>query len=319
MKQSLPIYMKPQPYNSILDTDSYKLGHFRGYRVGTTRVYSYIESRGGLYPKTIWAGLQPLLYAKLGQPVQDWEIEEATQFAPAHGLPFNRGMWDKIVNKYDRKLPLRIRAVPEGLLVPVQNALLTVENLDDDCAALTSYKETMLLRDLWTASTIATRIFYMKRGLKIFFDAYSDNPVSPFALLDFSSRGCMGYDHNLLGGVSHLFSFMGSDSVPAVRHANYYYFADMAAYSVNATEHSIACSYGQDNDDDYIRQSIERMVPEGGILSLVGDTWNIYRFAKRLLNYKELLANKKVTPVCPVAWEKSCRMSSARSLTASAR
>ena len=296
--RGLPDHLSPQPYNLLLDSDSYKMGHFRGYRIGTTTVYSYIESRGGRYPATVWSGLQPLLYAKLGQDITDEMIAEAKAFAPAHGLPFNQAGWQKIVNHHKRKLPLLIRAVPEGLLVPVRNVLFTIENLDMDCPWLTSYVETMILRDVWTASTIASRIFYMKRKLKKFFDDFSDNPLSPFALIDFSARGCMGRDHSMLGGVAHLMHFQASDNLSAIRHANYYYFDDMAAQSVNATEHSIACSYGLRNDDDYIRESLDRMVEPGQILSLVGDTWNIFRFAERLVAHKDEIAAKNISIVC---------------------
>jgi nicotinamide phosphoribosyltransferase len=87
---------------------------------------------------------------------------------------------------------------------------------------------------------------------------------------------------------------MGSDNVPAVRHANYYYFEKMAGFSVAATEHSISSSFGRDNDDDYIRNCLENMVDPGDILSLVGDTWNIYAFVKKLASHKELIANKKI-------------------------
>ena len=39
------------------------------------------------------------------------------------------------------KLPLRIKAVPEGTVVPVKNVLFTVENTDPNCGWLANYFE----------------------------------------------------------------------------------------------------------------------------------------------------------------------------------
>ncbi len=44
--------------NLLLMTDSYKFTHWRQYPPGTERVYSYIESRGGMFAETVFFGLQ---------------------------------------------------------------------------------------------------------------------------------------------------------------------------------------------------------------------------------------------------------------------
>ncbi|AXQ68358.1 nicotinamide phosphoribosyl transferase [Caulobacter phage CcrBL10] len=286
-----------ETYNLIADTDSYKLGHWVLYRDGCTTVYSYIESRGGRYPKVMLAAFQRLLFQKLCKPITRADIDEMAVFVPAHGLPFNRDGWEIILNEYGGYLPLRIKAVPEGMMIPVKNALISVENLDPRLPWLTSYFETMILRDVWTASTIAARVNNIASRIKSFWDLTSDTPMSPFAFLDFSSRGTMGYDHSVLAGIAHLYHFQGSDNVPAVRAANINYFSEMSAYSVLATEHSISCSFGRDNDDEYIEHCLNR-APAGSIVSLVGDTWNIFEFTRKLVKFKDLIANKNITIVC---------------------
>jgi nicotinamide phosphoribosyltransferase len=297
---NLPAYLAPLPYNQIIDTDSYKVPQWRFYRPGVRRIYSFLESRGGEHAELMLAGLQPLLY-KLGQPVQDWEIEEAGEFFAKHfgfSSYMNRTMWDEIVHKHDRKLPLEIRAVPEGLMLPKKTPLLTSENTADLCAPLVGYKETMMMRDVWPASSIASRVFRMKQRLKPFFDETSDNGVSPFAVLDFMSRGVFGYDHSCLAGAVFTFFFGGSDNMPGIRYANYYYHSDMAAHSVAATEHSIASGFGYGNDDDYIDWCIDQAEP-GSILSLVGDTWDIFKFTKALTreDRKNKIINKNLSVV----------------------
>lgn len=268
-------------YNPILDVDSYKLSHDLGYRPGTTRVYSYIESRGG--PTDIlWFGAQAWVRRLVENPITKAHIEEAEGFAADHGLPFNKDGWKHVWSAHGGFFPLEIKSAPEGLLIPPRNALMTIENTDDQTRWLTGHVETAGLSHLFTSSSIATRIFHIKRGLKAIWDLASDDPVSPFAVLDFSRRGCFGYDHNLLGGMAYLAMFQGSDSVPAVRAANHYYDIPMAGFSVPATEHSVMCSYGRSEEEERaaFHHLVDVMVEPGGILSVVSDTWSIFRAVK---------------------------------------
>ena len=47
--------------NLIMDTDSYKSSHFLQYPPHTEGMFSYIESRGGRFPQTLFFGLQYIL------------------------------------------------------------------------------------------------------------------------------------------------------------------------------------------------------------------------------------------------------------------
>lgn len=297
---TLPAYLPPLRDNPILDVDSYKLPMHLLYRPGIRRVYSFIESRGGENDEIMMAGSQPLLY-KMGQPIEDWMIDEAQEFAAKHfgySSYFNRLMWDEIVNKHDRRLPLEIRALPEGLIVPKRTPMITVENTGGAITApLTTWQETRMLRNFWPAASIATRVFRMKQRIKPYFDRTSDNGISPFAILDFSSRGVFGDDHSKLAGAVFTFMFQGSDNIPGVRYANYYYGSDMAAYSVLATEHSIASGWVRD-DDSYIDHALNVAEP-GSIVSLVADTWNVFEFTKKLMRADrlDLIRNKDLKVV----------------------
>ena len=55
--------------NIILNVDSYKVSMPRQYPPGTTGVYSYIESRGGRYDKTVFFGLQMFIKEYLTHPI----------------------------------------------------------------------------------------------------------------------------------------------------------------------------------------------------------------------------------------------------------
>ncbi|MGH1560632.1 nicotinamide phosphoribosyltransferase domain-containing protein [Caulobacter segnis] len=46
--------------NLVLNTDSYKASHWLQYPPGTTGAFSYVESRGGRYDRTVFFGLQAI-------------------------------------------------------------------------------------------------------------------------------------------------------------------------------------------------------------------------------------------------------------------
>jgi nicotinamide phosphoribosyltransferase len=283
--------------NFILDTDSYKLSHFLGYPTDAEYVYSYAESRGGKYPASVFHGMQKFAQELAQVRVTAKDVDEAEAFAAAHGVPFNREGWLIIVHGHGGRIPVRIKAVAEGTLVPVRNVLVTVENTDPRLPWLTSYVETALLRALWYPTTIATRIHYMKQKIRPVFDATSESGDMGFAVLDFSARGCSSRESAELGGMAHLLSFSGSDNIPAILAARRVYDEPMAAFSVAATEHSVTTSWGRDGEDASIEHLIENMMPENGILSMVGDTYNIFDFIKKVAPYQERIKNKGGTVV----------------------
>jgi len=153
--------------NILLKTDSYKVSHHKQYPKGTTTVYAYLESRGGAYPNQVFFGLQYVLKKHLvGQIVTKENLEQASQFWSQHfGYDIvDREMWEYIIEKYNGHLPIRIKAVPEGTIVPKGNVLMTIENTDPRCSSLTTYLETILLQ-IWYPITVATNSREIKKIL----------------------------------------------------------------------------------------------------------------------------------------------------------
>merc|ERR1719335_1568018 len=68
---------------------------------------------------------------------------------------FNRAAWEHIVKKHGGKLPIRIKAVPEGTVLPYKNVLFTMVNTDPKCFWLTNYLETLLVQ-VWYPTTVCT-------------------------------------------------------------------------------------------------------------------------------------------------------------------
>ena len=140
--------------NLILNTDSYKASHWLQYPPGMDGMFSYVESRGGLYDRTVFFGLQSILKEYLTHRVTDAQIDEASALFGTHGEPFNESGWRHIARELGGRLPVSIRAVPEGSVVPTHNVLATVEATDPQSFWIASYIETLLLR-LWYPTTVA--------------------------------------------------------------------------------------------------------------------------------------------------------------------
>ena len=61
-------------------------------------------------------------------------------------VPFNEAGWRYIIEHHGGRLPIKIKAVPEGTSVPVKNVLFSVENTDPNCYWLVGYLETILVQ-----------------------------------------------------------------------------------------------------------------------------------------------------------------------------
>lgn len=262
--------------NIILNSDSYKYSQFNQYPEGTEVVYSYIESRGGKWDSTVFFGLQMFIKEYLTKPVTMEDIDEAEAIILAHGEPFNRAGWEYIVREHGGRLPVEIRAVPEGTLVPNRNVLVTIENTDPNCYWLTSFLETALLRAVWYPTTVATNSYESKKIILKYLEETGDPAGLLFKLHDFGFRGVSSFESAGVGGAAHLVNFMGTDTVAGLLYARKYYGADMAGFSIPAMEHSTVTSWGRENEVEAYRNMLNQYAKPGAILAAVSDSYDIY-------------------------------------------
>lgn len=263
-------------HNLILDTDSYKSSHFLQYPKGTTRLFSYLESRGGKYPTTRFFGLQYILDQYLTRRVTAEMVEEARTLIEAHGEPFPYDGWMRVVNVHGGKLPLEIRAVPEGTNVPIHNILMSCTNTDPELPWLVGWFETMLMR-VWYPTTVCTQSHAIREIIKEALDKTSDRAAEelPFKLHDFGSRGVSSRESAGLGGLAHLVNFQGSDTLEALRVARNHYGADIAGYSIPAAEHSTITSWGKEHEVEAYRNMVRTFGKPGGIYAVVSDSYDL--------------------------------------------
>lgn len=275
--------MASERINTLFLCDSYKVTHHLQYPPNTTTIFSYFESRGGKWDKTVFFGLQYILKKYLcGVVITRKMIDEAEVFFTEHfgSNIFNKAGWDYILAKHGGKLPVRIRAVPEGTVVSTRNVLFTVENTDPEAAWLTNYLETLLVQ-AWYPITVATNSWQCKQLITQYMDRTADSTDKvSYMLHDFGFRGVSSVETAGLGGAAHLVNFLGTDTLAGILIAKEYYGAGMAGSSIPATEHSTMTTWGRDGESDAIKNIMGKV---DGLLAVVIDSYDIWNLLDNIL------------------------------------
>lgn len=265
--------------NIVLMSDSYKYSQFNQYPPDTVSVYSYIEARSSKrsFDTVKFFGLQAFIQEYLTTPVTMQDIYEAKAVIEAHGEPFNYEGWKYIVDKHNGYLPVKIRAVPEGAVVPLGVPLVVVENTDPECYWLTSFLETAILRAVWYPTTVCTNSYETKKIILKALEETGDPTGIDFKLHDFGARGVSSEESAAIGGAAHLVNFRGTDTVSALGFIAGYYKGSIAeGYSIPAMEHSTVTSWGKENEVQSYRNMLNNYAKPGAIIAAVSDSYDIY-------------------------------------------
>lgn len=277
-----------KPDNLILCTDAYKFSHHKFYGVEMTKMISYLESRGGKFSETVFYGLQIVLKQYLeGVAITKEEVDEAYELLGTKlGVfgrddVFDRSKFDYIVEKYDGRLPISIKAAPEGSVIGTKNVLFTIESLDDNCAWLTNFLESILLQ-VWYPITVATLSREVRKIVtKSFVDctSYDETTIDflvDFVLNDFGFRGVSSVQSAKIGGSAHLVNFRGSDTIVASQLIKDVYNTEtIYGLSIPATEHSIMTLKGEEGELELMKRVLT-LFPTG-IVACVSDSFNIFK------------------------------------------
>ncbi|MBN3308770.1 NAMPT phosphoribosyltransferase, partial [Amia calva] len=264
----------------------FQITHYKQYPPDVGKIYSYFECRtkkGDRFNEVVFFGLQYLLKKYLSGPVVTEEkIQQAKQIYQLHFKQsvFDEQGWRKILEKYDGRLPVRIKAVPEGKIIPRGNVLFTVENTDPDFFWLTNYIETMLVQ-MWYPITVATMSREFKKILATYLKATSGSLEGlEYKLHDFGYRGVSSQESAALGGAAHLVNFCSTDTVAGLLMAQQYYNCPMAGFSIPAAEHSTIISWGRNREKEAFERLLDHF-PTGPI-SVVSDSYDIFKACKQI-------------------------------------
>jgi nicotinamide phosphoribosyltransferase len=285
--------------NIIYLTDSYKPSHYLQYPADSEYVYSYLESRGGWFEDDVFVLLQLILHKYLaGVVVTQEKIDEAEELLSLHlpNVKFNREGWEYILKVHKGKLPIQIKAVPEGTVVRGKNVLMTVVNTDPKCFWLTNYLESLLLH-VWYPITVATLSREMKKTIGQGLLETGDISGIDFKLHDFGFRGVSSVESAMIGGAAHLVNFMGTDTLIALPMLRRLYGARMAGFSIPASEQSTITSWGRQNEGKAFKNMLDSY-PEG-LVACVSDSYNIWEACENLwgTELKDQILNRNGTLV----------------------
>jgi len=263
--------------NSIINlSDSYKYSQPWQYPENMIGMFDYAEARSDkVYPATLFTGLQGIINKYLMNPITEQEINEAYVEAQSHGIPFNMEGWMHIFDKHNGFLPVEIKAVTEGTLIPTKNVLFTIKYTDEKVPWVVGFLETLLMKT-WYPSNIATRSYYVKQMLKGYWKDTVDKSEQfgiNFAFHNFGDRGSSSVESAAIGGTAHLTQFLGTDNFNSLSYARKYYNSSEPGYSIPATEHSSTTAWGKDSELDMIMSHLE-FNKDRDVIAAVCDSYN---------------------------------------------
>ena len=175
-------------------------------------------------------------------------------------------------------LPLVVKSIPEGEKVPHKVPVLTLYNTLPEFYWLPNFLETIISNLLWKPLTSATIAHKYKSLLTKWAEKTDKDNVEfvGFQGHDFSMRGLDSPLAAITSGLGHATSFLGSDTLPVIHGSRKYYGEEgFVVGSVPATEHSIMCA-GTKGDDIGTFRHLRKQFPKG-ILSIVSDTWDLWK------------------------------------------
>lgn len=279
----------------IFYKDFYKVSHVDQYPEGTTQIFSNFTPRKSLVPginKSVFFGLQYFIKEYLENRFQRFffkvpkaEIMRAYKSFMKTTLGVT-GDFKHIEALHDAQhLPINIYALPELSQVPEKVPALVIFN-EEPFYWLTNMLETIMSAVLWPMCTSATIAHEYRRILDQYCAETSDNPgFVDYQAHDFSFRGLEGLEGAMMSGAAHLQYFKGTDTIPAILFLNKYYGREMnCGTSVPATEHSVMCAGGKENECGTYLRLINETYPNG-IVSIVSDTWDLWNVVDTILPF----------------------------------
>jgi nicotinamide phosphoribosyltransferase len=192
-------------------------------------------------------------------------------------------------------LPINVKSLPEGTKAPIKVPVMTIYNTHPNFFWVTNYLETILSNLLWKPMTSATIAHQYRKVLTKWMEKTdkTNHQFIDWQGHDFSMRGMDSVEAVISSGLGHLTSFWGTDSLPTIYGARKYYGAEgFLAGSVPATEHSVMCAGGKEDEVETFRRLLNTYPT--GILSVVSDTWDLWKVCtEHVVTLKEEIMSRQ--------------------------
>lgn len=302
--------------NPLLYTDGYKVDHRRQYPNQTTLVYSNWtprKSRIDEIDEVVFFGLQYFIKKHILEDFdKNFFSKSKEEVCKKYSRRINNYLGENSVgikhieNLHDLGyVPMVIKALPEGVSVPIRVPMCTMYNTLPEFFWLTNYFETLLSTTVWMPCNSAT----IAKQYRLILDKFAHETSSIPEFVDwqghdFSMRGMAGLEAATISSAAHLLSFTGTDTIPAIDFLEDYYNAnsdnELIGGSVAATEHSVMCMGTNSGEEETFKRLITEIYPKG-IVSIVSDTWDLWKVLTEYLpNLKdEVLAREGKVVIRP--------------------
>lgn len=280
--------------NPLLMTDGYKTSHHKMYPDNTQLVYSNFTPRSvrhmpDLAKDIVVFGTQytvrslhELWNQNFFNKPKSVVVGEAKRFLSSYlGVDYDVSHFEALHDL--GYLPIIIKSLPEGTIINEKIPLLTVCNTHPDFFWLPNFLETYISSVIWKPLHSASLAFAFKK----IFTEYAKKTDSgnigfvDFQGHDFSFRGMQHPESAISSGLGWLTSFKGTDTIPVLQAAEFYYYSKDAGFSVPASEHAVMTAYGEEKEIDGFRRLMQQYPT--GILSIVSDSFDLWRVCTEYL------------------------------------
>lgn len=191
----------------------------------------------------------------------------------------------KIEDLYDLGyLPIEIKALPEGTLVPMHVPMFSIENTHKDFAWLPQALESLISAEMWHPMIAATVGHTYRQIVNKFYEMTCDDDiVKAKALGAFDFRGEECLQSAVKAGAGWCLSFLNTATVPTISYLERNYNCDCTkepvAFGSPSTEHSVMCSnYAIDGDEEtLIKRLLTEIYPNTSFSAVLDsyDYWNV--------------------------------------------
>ena len=289
--------MKTSP---LLLCDFYKTVHSEQYPKDLTKLVSYFTPRMSRLDgedKLVMFGLQSFIKQYLIEYFNEYFFaipKEAVlrEYNRLLTATLGAGSYDdrKVAELHELGyLPLEIKAVAEGTLVPVKVPMIEISNTHPGFAWLVNSIETLMSCSLWHPM-ISANVGYKYRKLvdRFYYLSVEDSVPRAKALGDFSMRGQESLESAIRSSAGFCLSFLNTATVPAIPFLEENYNCDCTkepvAYGAISTEHSVMCSNAALDGDEVtmLRRLLNDIYPNHSF-SMVSDSYDYWNLVDNLL------------------------------------
>ena len=286
--------------NPMLLIDFYKAVHAEMLPKGITKSVSYFTprmSRVKRWNEVAMFGLQGFIKEYLVDYFNEYfffeyrnkaigtynTVMDAALGEGAYGL-------QKIEDLYDLGyLPIEIKALPEGTLVPMHVPMFSIENTHKDFAWLPQALESLISAEMWHPMIAATVGHTYRQIVNKFYEMTCDDDIPKSkALGGFDFRGEECLQSAVKAGAGWCLSFLNTATVPTIPYLERNYNCDCTkepvAFGSPSTEHSVACSnYAIDGDEETLIKRLLTEIYRNTSFSAVLDSYDYWNVVENIL------------------------------------